>query len=706
MTNRFIALLLASVVPLTTPVFAQTPVPGGSGPKDTASQEKADPYLWLEEIEGAKAQKWVAEANKRTTDVLEASPEFATYRDRALTILNDQSRIAEGVIVGQNVLNFWQDETSVRGRWRRAKLTSYLAGKPVWNTVLDLDALATKEGKNWVWAGAECRQPDYQRCLVKLSDGGKDAHVMREFDMTARQFVTGGFILPEDKSFAKWVGKDALLVSANFGENSQTDAGYPRIVKLWQRGTPLQSAKTIQEGEAADIYIEGEVDGADKVAVRRISFVDNAVYHIKPDNSTVKWPLPIDARYQGIANGRAFAVLNSGWNNIPAGTLIAYPIAAFLKTGKPSIETVYTPPKGAAISAFSGARFGNTLVYVETFEDVAGKVKAFRRDAAGWTKIDVPLPNNGTVGLSSTSRQSDLALTQYGSFTTPTTLYAINGATAPKIVTSTKARFDASKFDVSQRFATSKDGTKIPYFVVKTKGVTEPRPGLQYGYGGFQVPMLPELVDPLRQFWIEEGNVYIVANIRGGGEYGPEWHAAALGPKRQNAYDDFAAVTEDATKAGIVLPGKMAAFGGSNGGLMAATVAIQRPDLYGAAISFIPVIDMKRFHLLLAGSSWLAEYGNPDDPKDWAYLSKYSPYHNIKPGVKYPKIMFYTSTKDDRVHPGHARKIAAKMQDEGHPVFFYESIDGGHAPGVNVPDFAKTSALLISYLNDQLPAAK
>jgi prolyl oligopeptidase len=436
--------------------------------------------------------------------------------------------------------------------------------------------------------------------------------------------------------------------------------------------------------------------------LRAKTFWTAQLFHVRKNGTQVAWPLPDDADFKDVAGGRVYAVLRTAWNGFPEGALVSYAIDPFLKKNVPGVEVVYAPTPGASVDGISVAK---SVVYVNILDQVTGRLKVFSRTRTGWQGTDIAMPANGSLAITSVSATSDLAFVNFNSFTTPSSLFAV-GPDAPKVIATLPARFDGAKFDVTQNFAISKDGTKVPYFLVRPKGAVGPLPTLQYGYGGFEISQTPNYVGPLAQFWLEDGGAYIVANIRGGGEFGPAWHQAALKQNRQRAYDDFHAVAEDAITSGVTTRKKLGIQGGSNGGLLVSVAYTQRPDLYGAVISQVPLADMQRYHKLLAGASWMGEYGDPDVAEQWAYMSKYSPYQNIRRGESYPVVFFATSTKDDRVHPAHARKMAARMTELGHPVYYYENIDGGHAGVANLKESAYRAALFMAYLNRELKGVK
>lgn len=671
-----------------------------------------DPYLWLEEIEGAKALDQVKAWNAATEALLTRSPGYEEDRARARAILDDERQIAlPEDVIGASVTNIWRDAKNPRGLWRIASLDSYAAGKPQWRTLIDIDALGKAEGKSWVWHGADCLAPEYVRCLVSLSPGGTDADVVREFDVSTGKFVEGGFTLPEAKSSSAWVDKDMLLVATDWGEGSLTASGYPRIAKLWKRGTPLTAATMVKEGEAGDVSLRAfsQRDGGRiwPILNRGKTFYTDEMFVGTADGRFVPVPVPDTASYQDVIGGRLIYKLNRDWDALKAGSIVAVPLADVAAGRAVTPELVMAPSKSQAIEEVSAS---DSILWVKALDDVSGKLFALRRGGDGrWAATAVPLADNSTVQIAGVAGERDMAFATVEGMLTPPTLYAVGADGQAAAVQGLPAKFDAAAMEVEQRFATSKDGTRIPYFLVRKKGVKGPVPALIHAYGGFRAAQTPTYLTgqpyrsgPLGMFWVEEGNAYVLANIRGGGEYGPAWHEAALREKRQNSFDDLHAVAEDLVKAGVSAKGKIAISGRSNGGVLVGAALTQRPDLYGAVISGSPLHDMKRYTKLLAGASWAAEYGDPDKPEDWAFMSQYSPYQNVKKGVKYPPVFFYLSTKDDRVHPGHARKMAARLGEYGNTVYYHEYLEGGHSVGADHAEDAVRAALLHAFLQREL----
>ena len=674
-----------------------------------------DPYIWLEEIQGERALAKVDQWNADTEAVLTDQPEYPLAKAWAKQILDDTRQIAmPDAIQGDMVTNLWRDADNPRGLWRIASLESYMAGAPEWRVLIDVDKLGEDEGQSWVWHGANCLAPEYARCLIALSPGGTDADVVREFDVTTGRFVDGGFTLPEAKSNVAWFDEDTLFVGTDEGEGSLTDSGYPRLVKLWDRGTDFSTARQIAEGEQADISASGfsvlDGDTRWRFVNRSPSFWTNQISLVKADGSTVPLPLPEDAEFEAVLNGLVIAKLNSalettGGTEQP-GALVAWSLQSVLDGSNPAPFAVFRPSDTQAIEEVAASE---TKLWVKVLDDVSGKLIELSPGQSGWTARDMELPANSTVQIAETSGTGDTAFVTVESMLTPPTLYAVPSEGEAVAIASEPAQFDASKFTVEQKFATSKDGTKVPYYLVRPKDAQGPLPTLIHAYGGFRAAQTPKYLTaepyrsgPLGLFWVESGNAYVLANIRGGGEYGPRWHEDALREKRQNSFDDFHAVADDLVASRLTTPGHIAASGRSNGGVLVGAVANQRPDLYGAIISGSPLIDMRRYNKLLAGASWMAEYGNPDVPEDWAFMKEWSPYQNMSDGPDVPAAFYYLSTLDDRVHPGHARKAAAKHEAYGQTFYYHEYREGGHSVGSDHEEDAKRAALLLSYLNREI----
>jgi len=661
-----------------------------------------DPYLWLEDVHGEKPLAWVKEQNAKALDVLKADPDYQKDYDSILAVLDATDRIPFGGLDHQYVFNFWQDAAHPKGVWRRTTIADYKNPSPQWETLLDVDKLAADEHENWVFKGTDCTD-DLSRCLISLSRGGGDAKVTREFDMSTKTFMKDGFVLPEAKSNMTWLDDDTVLVATDFGPGSLTTSGYARIVKRWKRGTPLSSAKTVYEGAKEDVTIDPFVlhskDQTVPMVQRAVSFFETDYFLVGPDGTTTKLALPRSAILQGLQAGRLLIVMREDWTPpggamIPKGALIAASLRDVTKA-----EVLYAPGPRASVEQVS---VGRDAVYAAIYENVVGQVRAFRFDGARWNSSTLALPANGSANIVSTNMHGPEADFRFENFLTPTTLYADNGDDKPTAIKSLPPRFDASGLVSEQFEATSKDGTQIPYFVTRPKTLKGPTPTVLYGYGGFEISLTPSYSANFGRLWLSKGGIYVVANIRGGGEFGPAWHQAALKENRQKAYDDFQAVAADLVKRGFTTPKQLGIMGGSNGGLLVSANMVERPDLFGAVVCQVPLIDMIRYTHIGAGASWIGEYGDPADPKAHAYILKYSPYQNVKKGVTYPPVFFVTATSDDRVSPVHARKMAAKMMAQGHDVMFYENTDGGHAAAADHRQAAEMWALSFVYLKRKL----
>jgi len=683
-----------------------------------------DPWLWLEDIEGERAIAQVKEWNKATEDQLTRDPKYEDYRSRARAILDDEQQIATpDQILGDKVANLWRDASHTRGIWRISPLAAYRAGKPEWRTLIDVDALGKQEKQSWVWHGADCLAPDYLRCLVSLSPGGTDADLVREFDLGTGRFVENGFSVPQAKSNVAWADRDTLLIATDYGEGSLTSSGYPRILKSWKRGTPLSAAKTLFEGEAGDVSVGPvAIQSGDKrwlFVNRGKTFWTNEYRLVTPAGALVPLPLPADAEFEDVIAGRLIAKLQSPLSVSPGseletGSLIAWPLDRIAAGAAATPQLVFAPSAKQAVEEVSAS---DNILWVKLLDDVSGKLMAIapppaNESVAAWAGKAIPLAPNSTVHILAAGGDPDLAFVTVEAMLTPPSLYAVPASGPSSLVQSLPAKFDSSLFKVEQRFATSKDGTRIPYFLVRRKDSSGRVPALIHAYGGFRAAQTPGYLTgqpyragPLGMFWAEEGNAYVLANIRGGGEYGPEWHKAALREHRQRSFDDLHAVAEDLIRTGVSAKGKIGISGRSNGGVLVGAAMNQRPDLYSAVISGSPLHDMKRYSHLLAGASWIDEYGDPDKPEDWAFMSLYSPYQNVKRGVHYPAVFFYSSTKDDRVHPGHARKMAARLGEYGNRFYFHEYLEGGHSVGADHVEDAKRAALLMAYLKRELGGA-
>jgi prolyl oligopeptidase len=671
------------------------------------AKDTEDPYLWLEDIEGEKALDWARARNAESLGVLEALPEYAGFYEKNLAVYDSQERIAYPTIRGDYLYNFWRDAENERGLWRRTTAEEYSKDKPAWEILLDLDELAKAEGENWVWSEASCLPPRYERCLISLSRGGADATVTREFDVAARRFVKDGFNLPESKSFVSFIDADTVFVSTDFGEGSMTESGYPRITKIWRRGTPLDKAQVLYEGKHKDIgvfsYLVHTPERDYPLVVVSPTFFSNS-YHLYNEGKLEKIDLPEDAELETIFKNQLLVSLKTDWERDgqtwKQGSLVSVDLDELL-AGEGNIKLVLQPDDRSAISSVNRTL---DMVLVNRMEDVRNRLDAFSLVDGQWTSRSIEAPAMGQIGVTSTSEDSNFFFFTYTNFLTPTTLYHAEGISRPEASKSLPAFFDATPFKVEQRFVNSSDGTRVPYFLVSS-GELElngKNPTLIYAYGGFELSMQPTYSATIGMDWLESGGVYALANIRGGGEYGPAWHLQAQREHRQRSYDDFFAVAEDLVERKVTSPRHLGIRGGSGGGLLVGMLFTQRPELFNAVVCQVPLLDMYRYDKLLAGASWVEEYGDPDIPEDWAWLQNYSPYHNLDPGTDYPRVFFTTSTRDDRVHPGHARKMVAKMNAMGKPNFYYENIEGGHGGAANNKQSARVQALIYTYLLNEL----
>ncbi|HET7746439.1 MAG TPA: prolyl oligopeptidase family serine peptidase [Vicinamibacteria bacterium] len=665
--------------------------------------EVPDPFAWLEEVEGEKPLAWAREQSARTLAELQARPEYGEVYARTLALLDSKDKIPSPTLLGTTVYNFWKDDAHERGIWRRASVESFRAKEPAWETVLDIDALARSEGKPWVFKGAECLPPDYRKCLVNLSRGGADATVVREFDTVTKAFVEGGFQLAEAKSSVDWVDADTLWVGTDFGPGSLTTSGYPRVVRLWKRGTALADAPVIFEGQVKDVYAFGfSIHAPERrydLVMRVPAFYRQETF-VRRDGKLLPLGIPEDADFNGILKGQVLVSLRTDWTTggrtYRAGSLLAADLDAFLQ-GRRDLHVLFEPSERVSLAGVAATR---DRVLVVTLDNVRSRLASHVLEGGAWKRSEVPLPGSeGAATVTAASDEADVYYVTYQDFLSPTSLWEVSAGGPPLKVKTMPAFFDPTGMKVAQHEATSKDGTKIPYFVITPKGFVADgsAPTILYGYGGFEVSMDPTYSGSRGFAWLEKGGVYVVANIRGGGEFGPRWHEAALKDKRIKSFEDFIAVAEDLVARKITSPRRLGIIGGSQGGLLVGGAYTMRPDLFGAVVSAVPLADMQRFHKLLAGASWMAEYGDPDKPEDWKYIQSWSPYHLLKKDARYPTPFFWTNTRDDRVHPGHARKMVARMQALGHPVYYFENTEGGHGSGVVNKQTAHVTALEYAY---------
>jgi prolyl oligopeptidase len=667
----------------------------------------ADPYVWLEDVSGERSMTWVKAENARTLAVLEKDPRFQGLYQDALKIVEAKDKIPAPEFLDGRIYNFWQDADHVQGIWRRTSLKGYAAASPGWTTVLDVDALAKAEGKHWVWEGAACREPEETDCIVSLSDGGEDAATEREFDLGTSTFVSGGFVLPTSKQQVIWQDKDHLLVARDWGPGTMTESGYAYIVKRVARGQPLDQAVEVFRGSPKDVEIrpfelrDGDGHHAEFIE-EGLSFFESKIFLLTPSGPRlIALPLKVDLRE--LVRGRLLVEPKQDWTaggaTWKAGSLLSLDLAA-LKADpshlKPTL--VYAPGPRESIAGVAATK---DRVIVATYDNVRGRMSVYTPLArGGWPRRKLDLPDNSSLGVAATDLRSDRAFVSATGFLAPTTLYSLDTATdALKLAKSLPARFDASRDDVEQHEATSSDGTKVPYFIVHPKGMKldGSNPTILYAYGGFEISETANYNALLGKQWLERGGVYVLANIRGGGEFGPAWHEAGLKTKRQIVYDDFAAVAKDLIARGVTSSRRLGIQGGSNGGLLMGVQFTEHPELWRAVDIQVPLLDMVRFEKIAAGASWVGEYGSVQNPDERAFLLKISPYNNLHADMAYPEPLIWTTTKDDRVGPQHARKFAARLAEMNKPYLYYEVTEGGHGAGANLKERARTSALEYTY---------
>ncbi|MBM7790388.1 prolyl oligopeptidase family serine peptidase [Tenggerimyces flavus] len=670
-----------------------------------------DPYLWLEDVTGAEALAWVRNRNAEALDRFAGTGRFGLLRNGILQVLDSDEKIPYVNRRGEYRYNFWRDATNPKGLWRRTTLEEYRKDQPEWDVLLDLDKLAEDEGENWVWAGAQVLRPEYRHTLIQLSRGGADATVVREFDLETRTFVTeNAFTLAEAKTMVDWIDVDTLFVGSDFGPGTLTASGYPRTTRLWRRGTKIADAELIFEGKAEDVGVwtfHDDTVGFERDFIQRmVDFYTSELYLRSENGELTKIDVPDDAT---ASTHREWLLidLRSDWTvgdtTHPSGSLLATKLASFID-GDRTLQRLFTPDEHTSLAGHSWTR---NHLFLNKLHDVTSQLSVLTPGENGWTEeplAGVPPMSTATVGGTDSDLDDEYEL-HVQSFVRPAT-FALGriGDGPAEVLKQLPEFFDVEGLDVSQHFATSDDGTKIPYFQVTPPGA-QPEggwPTLLDGYGGFEVPREPTYSGSDGRSWLIRGGAYVLANIRGGGEYGPAWHEAGRGHNRHKVFEDFAAVARDLVTRGVTVAARLGIEGGSNGGLLTTVMLTRYPELFGAVVSQVPLTDMRRYSKLLAGASWVAEYGDPDDPEDWAYLATYSPYHQASADRSYPPILLTTSTRDDRVHPGHARKLAARLRELGHEVHYYENIEGGHGGAADNKQSAFMNALAFEFLWQKL----
>jgi prolyl oligopeptidase len=662
-----------------------------------------DPHAWLEDVDGERALAWAKAQNVKALAELEARPEYRPIYEKTLAILDSKDKIPRPTLLGTAVYNFWKDAQHERGIWRRSTLHSYRSASPAWETVLDVDALSAADKTAWAFKSADCLPPEYRRCLISLSRGGADATLVREFDTTTKEFVPDGFTVPEAKSSVSWQDLDTLWVGTDFGAGSLTDSGYPRVVKLWKRGTKLADAPTLFEGEKTDVASWGlsqHTGGRRYDLVVRVPQFYRQHTFVRLGERLVHLPVPEDADFNGFFQDQALFSLRTDWTvagrSYRGGSLLSVDLDDLLQA-RQAFTVLFEPSERVSLSSVATTK---DRVLVLTLDNVRSRLAAHTLADGVWKRAEVPLPGQGTASIPAASDDADVYFVSYEDFLTPSSLWLGESGGVPVKVKTMPAFFEPAGMQILQHEAVSRDGTKIPYFLVTPKGFKADgqAPTLLYGYGGFEVAETASYSGSRGASWLERGGVFALANIRGGGEFGPRWHEAALKEKRIKSFEDFIAVAEDLIAKKITSPRHLGIKGGSQGGLLVGGAFTMRPELFGAVVSAVPLADMRRYSKLLAGASWMAEYGDPDQPDQWAYIQTWSPYHLLRKDAKYPKPFFWTNTRDDRVHPGHARKMVAKMVELGHPVYYFENVEGGHGAGVVNKHTAQVTALEYAYL--------
>ncbi len=679
-----------------------------------AASDAADKYIWLEDVNSPRSMEWVKAENARTAKVLESDPRFATYQAEALKIAEDPNKLIVPQLRGGMVYNLWHDKDNPRGLLRRTTIADYKNPQPHWETVLDVDALGKKEGHSWVFRGMSCLYPGDQFCMVNLSEGGEDAVTSREFDLKAAKFVEGGFVSPHSKQNINWADKDTLIIGRDWGSGTLTKSGYPFVAKVWKRGTPLDSSTEVFRGEQSDISAGGGVEHdaqGDKVTMfsRGVSFFESR-HFVQTPAGLKELGLPLKAGPAGLMSGRMLIEVRQDWTPTPGGrtfkqgSLLSVSIADVMSDPahlKPTV--VFEPTSDEFLEGLSSTR---SHVIITTLKHVLGQAYVYTPTGKdGWTRQPLPVPSQSTIGVVTASDFDEAFYLSATNFLAPETLYSGDAGTGKiALARSAPAMFDASKDTIEQLYATSKDGTKVPYFVVHRKDLKYDgtNPTLLYAYGGFEVSETPNYSPSMGKIWLERGGVYVLANIRGGGEFGPAWHEAGLKRQRQRIYDDFASVAQDLFTRKITSPRHLGIEGGSNGGLLMGVEFTQHPDFWNAVVIQVPLLDMLRFEQIAAGASWVGEYGSVSIPEERAFLAGISPYNQLKPGVKYPEPLIFTTTRDDRVGPQHARKFAAKMEEFHEPFLYDEITEGGHGSGADLKQTARTQAETFVYLSRKL----
>lgn len=662
-----------------------------------------DPHLWLEQIDDDKALDWVRSQNDLTVAQFTQNERFRGFQELIRTILDSDDRIPMFQACGDTLYNFWQDKDHPKGLWRRTTLEEYCKPQPQWEVVLDLDALAKSEDESWVWGGAIVCRPEYTKALVQLSRGGGDAIEIREFDLRTKDFISDGFFVAEAKTHLTWAGPNRVLIGTDFGEGTLTNSGYPMTMREWDRGCRLEDAHEFYRGQTSDVFVHSWADPftnfRDYYISRATDFFNNEFFVYR--NAELIKLEKQDSATANIHRGLLLLHLKHDWTRngeqYKAGSLLIGQLDDIL-AGTGDYQVLFAPTKYSVLIDHSETK--NSII-LNISENVCTKAYVATKDAHDNWDLERTQNSRGflnEIGFPYEAEESDRTLTLSESFLEPSSLSLSGPNESLRVLKRTRSFFDGESLETTQHWVVSKDGTKIPYYQIEHKDSTGIRPTLLYGYGGFSISLLPAYTPVAGNTWLNRGGTYVIANIRGGGEFGPDWHHQALKENRNRAYEDFIAVAEDLTRRGVTEPKHLGIQGGSNGGLLMGNMYVQRPDLFGAVVCQVPLLDMKRYHLLLAGASWMAEYGDPEKPEEWAYLKNFSAYQNVRADQKYPTMLITTSTRDDRVHPGHARKMVAKLKEMGHKVHYYENIEGGHAGAADNSQRAFMQALVWEFL--------
>lgn len=677
---------------------------------------KEDELKWLENLNDQASSDWVKIRNDKTLQQLQSNPEYKKINSEIKEIIFSKDKIAYPKMINDEIYNFWRDENNVYGVWRRTSLTNYQTKNVNWETVLDIDQLRKTENKNWVWQGASCLENE-PVCMILLSDGGKDLYITREFNLKTKKFVENGFQLPEAKSRFSWIDKDTLIAGTDWGPGSLTQSNYSKVMKILKRGQPFSEAREVFAGETSDVVVTPwsnlNKTNNDIFIFRYYKFHDVKIYILSKDYKPIEVPIPANLYVHAIRNQTLFFKLRSPWTtenfNYQSGDILALQYTKHISNNKDQItfsepELVATPDEN---ESFQDVISTNSGLFILSQKNVQSILYSIEKREGKWTKTDLNLPKSGVIKIISSSDLKDYFFIEYESFLSPSSIYigrTTKNKTTFKVVKQLPHRFETKNLVTHQYYVKSKDGTQIPYYIIHHKNIKFDgnNPTYIYGYGGFEVSQLPFYLSVVGKVWLNRGGVYVLANIRGGGEFGPKWHQNGIREFKQNSYDDFISVIEDTINRKITSPSRLGIVGGSNGGLLVGAVMTQKPELLNAVICQIPLLDMLNYHKYLSGPSWVDEYGNPEDPKMRSILLKYSPFHNLKSGTRYPTPFFVTSTKDDRVHPLHARKMAAKMEAYGYPYYYFENMDGGHGLDSNLNDGILRRSLEYTYMYNQL----